>query len=290
MSGRPADAIEILERIPATVGDADKIRITAFQADLYCRTGARDLFDARLRELTAMAGAEVMARRIRMRCLATQREFDALELLLTTLISEHVDNVEIVIEGLGLLLSSGDQAQYRQALGIYDKLIAASPDEVRAHLGKAQVAAALGEIDPMIDAYRGVLALEPDNVTALNDLAWVLADDKGELEEARQLADRGFALNSTDAHLLDTRGMILLKQGEFDLAAADLRRAILFAEDQPRTAAAAMIRLAEVLIKLGQPAKAAEQLDAAERLDTRHENRLLTEEKKARIAELRKST
>lgn len=45
-------------------------------------------------------------------------------------------------------------------------------------------------------SYRAALAAHPDNVTALNNLAWLLAQENRELEEAERLIRRAIALGA----------------------------------------------------------------------------------------------
>jgi len=70
-----------------------------------------------------------------------------------------------------------------------------------------------------IPLYESVLKLKPDNVPALNNLAW-LYQEKGRLKEADKLASRAVELAPKSASVLDTAGYIKLKLG--DRAAIEL--------------------------------------------------------------------
>lgn len=83
---------------------------------------------------------------------------------------------------------------------------------------------------------RAILADDPDNAAACNDLAFHLADQGRDLEEAEQLARRALAADRTErrrsaeaepdngAHL-DTLGWVLFRQGKLAEARATLERA-----------------------------------------------------------------
>ena len=74
-----------------------------------------------------------------------------------------------------------------------------------------------------IGYYEVALNALPDNVTALNNLAWLLQEN--EPERALDLAARAAEISPNDADVLDTYGWILFNQGNQEQAAAILRRA-----------------------------------------------------------------
>lgn len=61
--------------------------------------------------------------------------------------------------------------------------------------------------------YRRILAREPDNHSALNNLAYHLAASGGNLDEAVQLAKRAAALKRENLYYQDTLGFVTLKSG-----------------------------------------------------------------------------
>ena len=63
-----------------------------------------------------------------------------------------------------------------------------------------------------------VVAAEPDNAVALNNLAYLLADAKDAAKEALPLAERAYRLSATAPVVADTLGWVHFKLG--DIAAA----------------------------------------------------------------------
>lgn len=74
--------------------------------------------------------------------------------------------------------------------------------------------------------YRQVLALEPNNASGLNNLAWLVALESGKGDEALELIKRGMEIAGPLPAFLDTRGMIYLTLGLGDLAVNDLEEAV----------------------------------------------------------------
>jgi tetratricopeptide (TPR) repeat protein len=73
--------------------------------------------------------------------------------------------------------------------------------------------------------YRRVLALEPHNAEALNNLAWLLALQEGRGDEALHLAEQAVEALGPLTEILDTRGLAHLACGQTEQAADDFRDA-----------------------------------------------------------------
>lgn len=73
--------------------------------------------------------------------------------------------------------------------------------------------------------YREVIAMAPDNVLALNNLAAIL-QDKGKLTEAEGLARHATKNVPDNSHLLDTLGWILVKEKNYQEGEQILQRSV----------------------------------------------------------------
>jgi tetratricopeptide (TPR) repeat protein len=74
-------------------------------------------------------------------------------------------------------------------------------------------------------AYRQALAQDGDNVVAMNNLAWLLAETSGDTDEALRLIQQAIKLQGERAELLDTRAAVELAKSQVDAAIKDLERA-----------------------------------------------------------------
>jgi tetratricopeptide (TPR) repeat protein len=74
----------------------------------------------------------------------------------------------------------------------------------------------------VVTLYRRILALDGQNVVALNNLAWLLALRYGQGAEALELIERSIAVAGPESDLLDTRSVTYLTVGERDLVIRDL--------------------------------------------------------------------
>jgi Tfp pilus assembly protein PilF len=67
-------------------------------------------------------------------------------------------------------------------------------------------------------AYSMVIALQPKNVTALNNLAFLLSEHGGDLDDAAMYANRAAAIEPDYPEIADTLGSIYIRRGELDPA------------------------------------------------------------------------
>jgi tetratricopeptide (TPR) repeat protein len=82
-----------------------------------------------------------------------------------------------------------------------------------------------GRFEDEVGLYRKLLAIDPANIVARNNLAWGLAHDLGKPAEALVEVDRVIKQAGPLPAAIDTRGMILSKLGRLDEAIADLEKA-----------------------------------------------------------------
>jgi tetratricopeptide (TPR) repeat protein len=77
------------------------------------------------------------------------------------------------------------------------------------------------------DAYRDALKHKANDLTALNNLAALLALQHTKLDEALELVQRAMAISGPgQPDLLDTRGLVYIAQGKGELAVKDLEAAV----------------------------------------------------------------
>ena len=103
--------------------------------------------------------------------------------------------------------------------------------------------------------YQDLVARQPDNVMFLNNLAWAA----GQLGDPKALsyAEKAATLAPANPSVLDTLGMLLVKQGNVTQGLEKLQKAAQLAPNQSDI----RLHLAEVLIKAGDKAAARKELE-----------------------------
>jgi tetratricopeptide (TPR) repeat protein len=116
------------------------------------------------------------------------------------------------------------------------------------------------------EIYRRILSLKPDELIALNNLAWILCEKRGDYKQALELAQKGLQIAPKYIDLIDTRGVIYYRQGKFNKAAKDFNKCIELYLGNSSSLAASHYHLARTLVALGESEKAVVNLQEALKL------------------------
>ena len=93
-------------------------------------------------------------------------------------------------------------------------------------LNRAEFLAIRHDLKGAIEGFEKVVAREPRNVIALNNLAWLLAADPATAEKALGLVTRATREGGLTGELLDTRARVQITLRQFAAAERDLAEAI----------------------------------------------------------------
>jgi len=276
--GRLPEAIERLETMrqtqPAACGPGTLVML----ADLYRLRGDAAKAESALREAERRTPEQAGVFLAWQRLLASMGRFDEVLKNINLRGAHRPRDVSVLAEAAVMLAASRDDGHRKAAVDLLKDMTARVPDQATAFRALALTLRQTGDLTAAEDAFRQVLRLEPYHRQTLNDLAWLLGVDRGALEEGLELADRGLARYPADPHLLDTRGVLLLRSGR----AADARQAL---EASAKTAGApaqtqarARLHLAQACLELADPVAARLWLAEARAIDER-ENVLTTQER-----------
>ena len=117
--------------------------------------------------------------------------------------------------------------------------------------------------------YRKALDIAPDSPIAANNLAWLITQNGGNLDEALQLSTASVAKNQTVAGFYDTLGWVYLKKGLYSPAVEQLRKAIAIDERSGKPATAGYrVRLATALAMAGDKASARREVETSLRSES----------------------
>ncbi|MBS3803305.1 MAG: tetratricopeptide repeat protein [Oleiphilaceae bacterium] len=140
--------------------------------------------------------------------------------------------------------------QNREAIESLESAEQAFPDEPQIDLALATAYQGAGEHDKAINAYENLLAIQPTNVVALNNLAWTYQEVND--PKALKTAEKAYNLSPDSAAIADTYGWVLLKSDRQAESVSILEKAH---ELQPQSKEIAM-HLVEAYRAIGETAKA----------------------------------
>lgn len=137
-----------------------------------------------------------------------------------------------------------DAGRFSEAAQAYRRILTDHPASIVAWTNLGNVQARLGDSAKAEEAFRKALALDATSADALNNLAWLLYQEK-RLDEAEELARRAVAAPAPDGWIrLDTLARIQLARGACTDALTTWERAI---KDVPATRAGDRDEMARAL-------------------------------------------
>jgi Flp pilus assembly protein TadD len=166
-----------------------------------------------------------------------------------------------------IYLSLGDlyrrQGELETAVIHLRRAVEIRPDDAPALFSLASTLELAGNAAEAWQVYRTLLAVQPENGVAMNNLAYLIADSGGDLDEAMTLAERARKLLPQLDEVSDTLGWIYLKQNLPAQAIPLLGKLVKAQPANPNY----RFHLGMALQQNGDSAGAAEQFQAALKLN-----------------------
>jgi tetratricopeptide (TPR) repeat protein len=130
-------------------------------------------------------------------------------------------SVAVVLDGKKLT-----NEQRHRVVAWLEDLVRRQSSSTKLRLNLATLRGTERRYDQAESLYREVLGESPNNLEALNNLAWLLAFRPGKEQEALDLIGRAIEIAGSDATLLDTRAVVYIQSGKPDPALESLRDAM----------------------------------------------------------------
>lgn len=117
-------------------------------------------------------------------------------------------------------------------------------------------------------SYRKALEIAPESPIAANNLAWLIADNQGNLDEALQLASMAITKNPNVAGFYDTLGWVYFKKGLTSSAVEQFKKAVALEDASSRRTGVApnqgfRVRLGMALAKAGDKTSAKREVETS---------------------------
>jgi tetratricopeptide (TPR) repeat protein len=155
-----------------------------------------------------------------------------------------------------------DDNNFDGELDTYVRALAAFPDEKQLLYARALMWERRDDIPRAEADFRKILAIDADDVNALNALGYTLADRTDRYQEALELIARAIAAQPDSAAIIDSYGWVLYRLGRKEEALTELRRAFTKQKDAEIAA-----HLAEVLWVLGQKDESRKYFEESRKID-----------------------
>ncbi len=202
------------------------------------------------------------------RLLKDNKRWDQISQMVSNWCRDYPEDVRTPIIIAGTLAAAEDSQPQKIAESILKEVLANDSDCTEAMSVLAMLLQTVGRFAESAELYQRILALQPDDVIAINNLAWIMCEEQGKYQQALELAQRGLSKMPDYVDLIDTRGVAYYRLGEFDKAVQDFNRCLKLYPDGAPLAVASYLHLGRALAGLGQKDEAIESLKKALELNT----------------------
>jgi tetratricopeptide (TPR) repeat protein len=138
------------------------------------------------------------------------------------------------LAGLLTQVQSASDDDFARAHRFVSEAMASNPQSIELKLAAASLFAKQHRVDKAIELYDDVLRDNPRNLIALNNVATLLAEQSGRIDDALHFIDRAIASAGVIPLLMDTKGMVLYHAGRSEEAIMALKMACWSLETDPR--------------------------------------------------------
>ena len=173
-----------------------------------------------------------------------------------------------IVIARNLAATENNQA-IKTAEGIIRMVLENDSDSAEAIHTLAMLLQITGRFAESATFYQQVLTLQPDNVIAINNLAWILCEEQGKHQQALELARRGLEKAPDYIDLIDTRGIAYYRLGRVNKAVQDFNRCVNLYPAGASSLVASYFHLGRASARLGQREEAVESLNKALELNTK---------------------
>jgi tetratricopeptide (TPR) repeat protein len=265
-SERAQQAVDLLrQKLPEFEGP-DRRRCEIAYAEALYANRQKDEAKALFQKLTEAEPNDPTPMMSLAQQLRIERQWGEMHRLVRGWLTAHPRDANVATIISRALAATGDQQALKVAEDILRTTLEHNPKSLPALMFLGMLMQDMGRNDESAKLNRRILEIEPNNMIAMNNLAWALCEEENQPDaypEALALAERGLRIAPDYVDLLDTRGYAFFRLKNFDKAEADfVRCARLYPPNSP-WAAIPRYHLAKTYAAMERKAEAQEQLRMA---------------------------
>jgi tetratricopeptide (TPR) repeat protein len=175
--------------------------------------------------------------------------------------AEVVGNATLAVLHLG----QADESQFSRVEQSLTAAIQKNPSSVALQICMADLKDLEGRFEEAATLYRRILQQDGRNFLALNNLAWLLAQEKGTAAEALELIQRAIEIAGPQPELLDTKAVALLAAGQTEQSISTLEDLVVNPTLDMRLGSSLHFHLASAYHSVGKTKEADREMDLAKR-------------------------
>ena len=218
--GEPTLALQLSRALLETGSSSSRARELEARALIALRRGHEAI--PRLLETPASSRFYPEARALAAEQLARKGDSKRAYAVVSEALGHHPENVDLLIARATVHERAADPERARAAFA----------EALEGHSSSSELLYALGAFedrqknrDRAIGLMTRILEMEPENVSAMNFIAYSFVDRGVELDRAERLLTRALELAPADGYILDSYGWLLFRRKRYQEAEAVLERA-----------------------------------------------------------------
>lgn len=260
-SDRPETALELLRERTKTLTGAAQRRIRMRLAEVLYRSGDTAAATTHFRDLMATEPDDPKPIQVWVELLASDGQWDMVDPLVTDWQGRHPDDIQVPLVMAGAALLSQDPKGLQMAADMLLAVRQRQPKSTAVLHVLANVVDEIGHEDQAVALNREILTLNPNDVVAMNNLAWILGHKQGQYQAALDLANRGLEVSPDYADLIDTRGVMRFHMKRYDEAERDFSRCLDLYPASQLSSLLSRFHLAQVYVATGGGPKAIPEVE-----------------------------
>jgi tetratricopeptide (TPR) repeat protein len=238
-AGQAENAAKLLEKQLTISKDTDEQRrlnmaLAVAQYRSGNKTQAQEIFDALFQSEPNDPGP-LMAQ---VQLLSDDKLWNQLKRMIAQWRQNHPEDINTSIIVANTLASINDSDAHQVAEDLLRSVLEQAPRNLPAMNTLAMLLQMTEHFEEAARLYQEILELQPDNVVVMNNLAWIMCEEQGKYREALKITQRGLQIAPNYIDLIDTRGVIYHRLGEFDKAIESYNESItLYPKENPSVVA-----------------------------------------------------
>jgi tetratricopeptide (TPR) repeat protein len=262
-AGKYDEAVNLLKKQPAPPDASQQRKIKLALASAMYKNGGKTESEELFRELYESEPNDHSPLLTQIRLMRNDKLWSQLNQKVVAWYEEHPGEIETTIFIVNELAGVKDIEGGRIAEELLRRVLKHDESSAVVMMRLAVVLQTTGRSAEAATLYQRVLVLQPDNLVAVNNLAWILCEEQGRPADALELAQRGLTKKPDYVDLIDTRGMAYYRMGQLDLAVQDFNKCIRLYPNYAPAITASYFHLGRCLADIGEKKQAFEQLNKA---------------------------